>query len=263
MTAIQSARERARTELTKEIKNEAARQLAASGAASLSLRAVARELGMASSALYRYFPSRDDLLTALIVDAYNDLGEHAEAADQTVPPERFRTRLHAICLAVRTWALSHPNEYALVYGSPVPGYRAPQDTIGPGIRVPLALLRLLGQASSAGALTEFPDELSPILAQQVALVGDFAPSKLPAPNLARGVMLWTHLFGLVSFELFGQFANSMDPADAFFEYSIDRIADVVGLTEDPRVESPADTAADTAAGTAADTAAGTDTGEDR
>src|SRR6202046_3771698 len=85
-SASRTARERARAELTREIKQEARRQLAASGAQGLSLRAVARELGMVSSALYRYFPSRDELLTALIIDAYDALGEAAEAADSGVVP---------------------------------------------------------------------------------------------------------------------------------------------------------------------------------
>src|SRR6202042_823749 len=114
-SASRTARERARAELTREIKQEARRQLAASGATGLSLRAVARELGMVSSALYRYFPSRDDLLTALIIDAYNTLGEHAEKAEAAVPRSRYRARLHAVCDGARAWAVTHPNEYALVY----------------------------------------------------------------------------------------------------------------------------------------------------
>jgi AcrR family transcriptional regulator len=139
MTAITSAgrtaRERARAELTREIKQEARRQLAAHGAQGLSLRAVARELGMVSSALYRYFPSRDELLTALIIDAYDALGDTAEAADAGQPPADIRGRWEATCRAVRDWALAHPHEYALIYGSPVPGYRAPQATVAPATRV--------------------------------------------------------------------------------------------------------------------------------
>lgn len=230
MTAIQNARERARAELTREIKDEARRQLAGSGAAGLSLRAVARELGMVSSALYRYFPSRDDLLTALIIDAYNALGEHAEAAAAPVPKERYRARFRAVCAATRAWAVQHPNEYALVYGSPVPGYRAPVDTVQPGVRVPLALLAILGEAWSANALTLSPaDDLPPVLAGQVRLIAEAAGSPLPGGHLARGAMIWSQLFGLVSSEAFGQFANSLDPADAFFAYAVERMADFLGL----------------------------------
>ena len=87
---------------------------------------------MVSSAIYRYFPSRDDLLTALIVDGYNAIGEVAEQADAACPAGEYTGRWLAVCRAVRDWALAHPHEYALVYGSPVPGYQAPQQTIGPG-----------------------------------------------------------------------------------------------------------------------------------
>src|ERR1700753_3303628 len=131
MNASQTARQRARAELTREIKQEARRQLGAAGAQQLSLRAVARQLGMVSSALYRYFPSRDDLLTALIIDAYNALGAAAEQAAARVPAGAFRGRWHACAAAARAWAIAHPHEYALIYGSPVPGYQAPAETIAP------------------------------------------------------------------------------------------------------------------------------------
>ena len=159
--APRTARERARAELTREITEEARRQLAAVGANGLSLRAVARELGMVSSALYRYYPSRDDLLTALIIDAYNAIGEAAETAIADGPgsPDasgaraaRARARWLAACHAIRAWAIGHPHEYALIYGSPVPGYRAPEATIGPAARVPLAFVGVLAAAIAAGEL---------------------------------------------------------------------------------------------------------------
>ena len=131
MNASRTARERVRAELTREITDVARGQLATEGAGGLSLRAVARELGMVSSAIYRYFPSRDDLLTALIIDGYNAIGEAAEQADAGCPAGDFAGRWRAVCQAIRDWALAHPHEYALVYGSPVPGYQAPEQTIGP------------------------------------------------------------------------------------------------------------------------------------
>src|ERR1700742_4446639 len=130
--APRTARERARTELTREIKEEARRQLAAAGADGLSLRAVARELGMVSSALYRYYPSRDDLLTALIIDAYNALGEAAERA--VAGPAAARERWVAAWHAIRDGVRSNSHEYALICGSPVPGSGAPEATIGPAAR---------------------------------------------------------------------------------------------------------------------------------
>src|SRR5215207_9080182 len=111
---VPTARERVRAELTTEITDAARRQLAEVGAAALSLRAVARELGMASSAVYRYFPSRDDLLTRLIIEGYDALGAAAEAADDPADPPLDRWL--AVCRTVRRWALAHPHEYALLYG---------------------------------------------------------------------------------------------------------------------------------------------------
>src|ERR1700760_1937240 len=148
--APRTARERARAELTREIKEEARRQLADAGANGLSLRAVAKELGMVSSALYRYYPSRDDLLTALIIDAYNALGDAAERA--LAAPGPARERWVGGWHAVRDWARSRPHEYALIYGSPVPGYRAPEATIGPAARVPLAFTGLARGALGRGGL---------------------------------------------------------------------------------------------------------------
>src|SRR3981189_932442 len=140
MSASRTARERARAELTREIKDAARRQLAVEGAAGLSLRAVARELGMVSSAVYRYFPSRDDLLTALIIEAFDAVGQAAEMADASRPRQDLEGRGLAVSRAVRRWAGAHPQQYALVYGSPVPGYQAPTDTVDPASRVSLVLL---------------------------------------------------------------------------------------------------------------------------
>src|SRR5258705_679399 len=122
MNASRTARERVRAELTREIADVARGQLATDGAGGLSLRAVAREVGMVSSAIYRYFPSRDELLTALIVDAFDAVGLAAERADASRDADDIRGRWLAVATAVRRWALDHPHQYALVYGSPVPGY---------------------------------------------------------------------------------------------------------------------------------------------
>jgi len=209
--AAQTARERARAELTREIRQEARRQLAEAGANGLSLRAVARELGMVSSALYRYYPSRDDLLTALIIDAYNAIGAAAEAAAHQVGAARAgtgagppaRETWAAACRAIRAWAVANPHEYALIYGSPVPGYRAPEATIGPASRVPLAFAAILEDA--------------------------VATASVPADMLVRATIAWTQLFGMISFELFGQFVGSFEPADAFFDHAVAQLAAFIGL----------------------------------
>ncbi|GLZ38784.1 TetR/AcrR family transcriptional regulator [Actinokineospora sp. NBRC 105648] len=218
MNAGRTARDRARAELTQEIKDEARRQLATDGA-QLSLRAVARSLGMASSAIYRYFPSRDDLLTALIIDAYSSLGAAVEASTGDSPRAQWRSACHA----VRNWALDHRHEYALIYGSPVPGYRAPQDTVAPAARVPLVFV---GVAGAAGA----PDsDVPPVVHAQADALRPALPNDLPAGALARVLLAWTQLFGMISFELFGQLVGSADPADEFFAYAVDQMADFVGI----------------------------------
>jgi AcrR family transcriptional regulator len=227
--ASRTARERARAELTREIKEEARRQLAVTGADGLSLRAVARQLGMVSSALYRYFPSRDDLLTALIIDAYDAVGAAAEAASDAAPGSDFRGRWAAACRAVHAWALAHPHEYALIYGSPVPGYKAPEATVGPASRVPLVLIRVLRDGWAAGAVADDGPALGDVLAGQAErLAADTAPG-LPAALLVRAAVAWTQLFGMISFELFGQFARTLEPAGAFFEYATERLMSFVGL----------------------------------
>src|SRR3954451_9400840 len=132
------ARARARAQTIDDLKRVAREHLATDGA-DLSLRSVARELGMVSSAVYRYFESRDALLTALIIDAYDDMGASVEAAEVAVRRSDLRGSWHTPCHAIRDWSRSHRAEYALLYGTPVPGYVAPQDTIGPTSRPVLAM----------------------------------------------------------------------------------------------------------------------------
>ncbi|WP_052852320.1 TetR/AcrR family transcriptional regulator [Streptomyces avicenniae] len=230
MSTIEGARARARREITAAIKDEARRGLAAEGASRLSLRAVARELGMASSALYRYFPSRDDLLTALIVDAYDALGEAAEETLAATPRDDPATRWVAVCGAVRAWALAHPHEFALVHGTPVPGYAAPQATTGPGVRVPLALLALTAEAQEDALLAPPTwDPLPPpVRAEAEALADEYAPG-LPAPVVAALVAAWAQLVGLISFEVFGQYTGVVTARDEFFAHAVSRIAADIGL----------------------------------
>lgn len=226
MSAPRTARDRARAELTQEIKNEARRQLGEVGANGLSLRAVARELGMVSSALYRYFPSRDRLLTALIVDAYNAIGEAAEAGDD--PAQSPSRRWELVWGATRAWALAHPHEYALIYGSPIPGYQAPQDTVTPAARVALALIRI---AESAPL---HPDGQGPAirarLREQAENLKALLASKLTPEDLCRLLFSFTQLFGAISFELFGQYVGAAEPAGPFFTYTAQQTARLVGLS---------------------------------
>ena len=226
-------RARVRAELVDEIKAEAGRQLAQEGAPALSLRAITRALGMASSGIYRYFPSRDALLTALIIDAYDAVGAAAEMADGEVDEADFGARWRAACRAVRRWALEHPHEYALVYGSPVPGYRAPQDTVGPASRVTLALARIVQEASVSGALrpTETGYHLLPSAgaAAEARRLADAAFPLVDDEAALRALGAWTQLFGMVSFELFGHFHGVLEDLDPVFDRVLTEAGCFLGL----------------------------------
>ncbi|MBM7081030.1 TetR/AcrR family transcriptional regulator [Micromonospora humidisoli] len=223
-----SIRARVRAEMIDEIKAVARRHLASDGA-DLSLRAVARDMGMVSSAIYRYFPSRDDLLTALIIEAYQALGDAVEAADAAVDRADLRGRWHAVCRAARTWALAHPAEYALLYGSPVPGYAAPADTVLPAQRPPLTLLGILADGVATGRITPPDDDLpEPVRADLAEIAAGLFPG-LPEALLARGMAGWTQLFGLISFDLFGRLDPVVPHRDAYFDHQTALMADLVGL----------------------------------
>jgi AcrR family transcriptional regulator len=234
VSVIQTARARARAEVREEILATARSHLAVHGAVGLSLRAVARDLGMVSSAVYRYVASRDELLTALIVEAYDSLGEQAEAAARTSAGEPPSQRWVAVARAIRAWAIERPHEYALLYGSPVPGYAAPPDTVVPGTRVSLALVGIVRDAATAGALHRDGHVAS----------GAVTPSNHDAfqrlraaagldvdDSVVRDVLIaWTQLFGLVSFELFGQTTGLIEDHAAFFDDAVATMAIRIGLS---------------------------------
>jgi AcrR family transcriptional regulator len=225
---VASARERVRDAVRGEIIVAARAQLATEGAGALSLRAVARELGMASSAVYRYFKSRDDLLTALIVEAYDSLGAEAEAA-ATLGQGSLEHWRNA-CRAVRRWALSRPTEYTLIYGSPVPGYQAPELTVAPASRVLFALAALLAEANDAGELVEDPSTVLPTsLDTEMRALADFAIPGVAPSIVAKALVAWNQLFGQISFEVFGQLHGLVQDTDAFFEFAIDAMGRFVGF----------------------------------
>jgi AcrR family transcriptional regulator len=194
---------------------------------------------MVSSAIYRYFPSRDDLLTALIIDCYNELGSATEQADLGIPRHDLLARWLAYAHAIRDWALRHPAEYALIYGSPVPGYRAPVDTIGPASRNTAPLLTLLADGWAAGLLTaelpagmaqaDWPPLPGPARAELNRLTEGIA-APIPPELLGRGVTAWVQLFGLISFELFGRFQNMIEGNRAVvFDHQMRVMAALIGV----------------------------------
>lgn len=216
-----TARDRARTETTAAIIDAARRQLAEVGPAALSLRAVAREVGMVSSAVYRYVPSRDDLLTRLVLGAFDALGERAELARRPGDPPRAQWR--AVWRSVRTWALEHPAEYGLVYGSPVPDYAAPQETVAAAARVVLVLVDIAVEHGVA------PPPGPPAAPEAVAAVVPAALGGLDPALGPTAVVAWTQLFGTVGFEIFGHFENVVTDRAAYFDHVADVAATALGI----------------------------------
>lgn len=229
-------RERARERTLAEIRTLAWRHLEQQGAAALSLRAIARELGVVSSAIYRYVPSRDDLLTELIVEGYTDLAGRAADADDAAKDEGAtpRERWLAIAGAMRKWALARPAAWSLLYGSPVPGYHAPAErTVPVGTGALLRLVTVVVEARSAGRLAPgavapetVPDGLAADLtgaARSLGVTGD------PA-EVAGSIAGWTMVIATISAEIFGQLgADTFTDETAWAEVAFGVSADLAGL----------------------------------
>lgn len=220
-------RQESRERIEAQIIELGRRHLVTEGAGGLSLRAIARELGMVSSAVYRYVASRDDLLTLLLVDAYTELADAVEGAQGEA--DGWRAQVHSIAHAARAWAVAAPASWALLYGSPVPGYQAPADrTVGPGTRVIAALFRAVAAGIDAGEIGVsegvVPETLSRDFDQwrhEFDFDGDDAV-------VARSVTLWAGLVGAVSLEVFGQYgADSLGDPRALFDVQIRLLTDLI------------------------------------
>jgi AcrR family transcriptional regulator len=222
-------RARARAETTEQIKQIAREHIAAEGP-NLSLRAVARELGVVSSAVYRYFGSRDELLTALIIDGYVSMAEAIEHAEAAVPRRDLVGRWMALGRAARAWSIANRHEYGLLYGTPVPGYAAPQDTIEPAIRPVYVAMGILRDGVRRGAIAVPKDRLpAPVRADCERLAAEPAFAAVPPTLLARAFSVWAQLFGSISFELFGRLTNAVTDYDAYFDHQLRVMARHLGI----------------------------------
>lgn len=212
-------RDEARQRIEAQIIELGRRQLATVGAAGLSVRAIARELGMVSSAVYRYVASRDALLTLLLVDAYSDLADTVGRARAGIDGS-WRVDVATIAEALRGWALDQPAEWALLYGSPVPGYHAPAElTTGPGTRVIGMLFDAVATGVATGdiALTEH-HVAQPMSRDLVRVREEFS---FPGDDalVIRCTAVWAMIIGAVSLEVFGQYGSDTftDPRVLFDE----------------------------------------------
>ncbi|MEU4311659.1 TetR/AcrR family transcriptional regulator [Nocardia sp. NPDC024068] len=216
-------RARARAQTMADILRIGREHLATDGAAALSLRAVARDLGVVSSAVYRYVRSRDELLTLLVIDGYDTLGDTVDAALATAPDDPVE-RLRITARTVRSWALAEPAWYGLLFGTPVPGYAAPADrTVAPGTRIIVTLLQLVDRAYRQGLLTgQRADEaVAEPLGGDLRRVCEELELDLPDWVVARALTVYCSLFGAVNADVFDMYgADTFTRRDQVFEVHI-------------------------------------------
>lgn len=236
-----SRRERFRQATIEEIKQTARAQMAAQGPASLSLRAVARAMNLTPSALYRYFQGIEDLITALCVDAYEALGDAVDGAVAAVPADDHVGRWWAFARGMRCWAREHAGDFALIYGTPLPGYQAPEDqTRASGLRFTATGMRILDDAINAGklnldrALIQYEPRISPGLAKLLDEAG-LVPDRR-AVSILIGV--WTILQGHLTLELFGHFNWLDTDVDQVFDEHVRAMLLTMGFTREDVEETP-------------------------
>lgn len=213
-------RDRHRQATVEEIKTLARRQLAEQGPGAVSLRAIAREMGTASSALYRYFGSYEELISALCVDSYAAVADAVAAAVDGEPSTDHPRRWWAICQAYRRWSLDNPADFALIFGTPIPGYQAPEQATGPAASRLLAVaLEVFAAAVQAGAAnldhTQVPAtiDVGDLLRGLLAAAGADHP-----PRLAMAVLTaWASLLGYLSAEIFGSLSSLVDDTDQLYQ----------------------------------------------
>ena len=218
-------RERLRDMTVTEIKDLAWAQIAETGAYSLSLRAIARDMGMTSSALYRYFPSRDQLLGVLAKDAFSSLADRLEEAEAEVDKRRSDAtqRCMEIFRAYRGWALEHPTEYALIYLQPAPGLEGlDAQAKAEMLRGDDVLFRIMTSATGSAGLR--PRPLDPRVAKKLrARFRTWTEHQyvgLPPEALAACMFAWTQLHGAISLELMGKYPEALLPADELFDQQL-------------------------------------------
>jgi AcrR family transcriptional regulator len=220
-------RQETREKIETQIIELGRRHLVTEGAAGLSLRAIARDLGMVSSAVYRYVSSRDDLLTLLLVDAYSELADAVDRAGATAGS--WRDRLLAMAHAARGWAIDQPARWALLYGSPVPGYHAPREhTVGPGTRVVGALFGAIGAGIASGDIPQSNAAAAQPLSSDFDRLREEFEFTGDDSSVAKCFLLWAGLVGAISLEVFGQYgADTLTEPGAVFDTQVRLLIDML------------------------------------
>jgi AcrR family transcriptional regulator len=211
-------RERFRTQIRDEIKQAALRQLAASGPAGVSVNAIGKELGVSGPALYRYFSSRDELLTELVIDAYDDLAAALRQATRRTPSQPERRRFDALARAYRAWAIAQPHRYRLLFGPPLPGHDAHAERQVEAAQASMdVLIETLPDRSDARRPTKR-------LAAELTRWASTRGARVDPSTALRAVLTWSRLHGFVSLEIAGNYASMGIDPDQLFDVELSRLA---------------------------------------
>jgi AcrR family transcriptional regulator len=227
-----SRRQRLRAAAIEEIKLTARRILVAQGPAAVTLRAIAREMGMTAPALYRYFDRHDDLLLSVAADLLGELGEVIRAAIESVPDADLITRFVAGSRGFRQWAIGHRSEYALLFGSPIPGLETINDEVvaicGRELAVTfISLFVDLWSSQPFPVLRE--NQFDPVLVEQLEDYREVLDASLPIGVIHAFLTCWIRLLGQVSLEVFGHLAFAFHDLEPMFELLMAELAEVLGL----------------------------------
>lgn len=210
--------------LDEEIKSVAWQQIAEYGAADLSLRRIARAVGIAAPSIYHYYGSRDDLVTALILDAFNSLGKALQDSIASSPPGDHAARLTSLGLAYRQWAISQPQRYQLIFGTPIPGYVAPEELTLPAATAGFVpLISVLQDALTAGRL--WVERLAPLSPKLKSMLEAWRKSQegFDIEVLYMALIFWSRAHGLMMFEVNGQYPSFITDAGEVYAREMNQI----------------------------------------
>jgi AcrR family transcriptional regulator len=217
-----------------QIKEVARQQMAAEGTAALSLRAIAREMDITAPALYRYYASRDELITALIVDAYNAQADAMAEANEDIAREDYSGRLLAILLAYRQWAMEHPTDFQLIYGNPIPRYEAPMEVTLPVARRGFEIVvGIIAEAIAVGTFTLKTYDIPPTVVTYLASMVEYEGYDVALDVLYVATVGWAKVHGLVSLELFNHTQPVVGDTEAFYRYEVVRFIRDNGIWHEP------------------------------
>lgn len=220
---LRPRREQVRKEIAEEIKATARSQMSKYGTAGLSLRAIGRELNITAPAIYHYYPSLDDLITALIMDAFNDLAVWMETARANTSSANCTPKIEAMLFAYRQWAIEHPVDFQLIYGNPIPGYQAPLEITGPLARRPfMGLFELYAQALETGEMV-LPEEYQPApqsIRDYLKTWRESSGIDVPDELVCLLMVGWARIHGLVMLELFQHLQPVVGDVGALYEYEV-------------------------------------------